>query len=284
GMSVGIFLLNQKDATPYLIACYGAYGLCFLIGLALVLSRKHEPKLVESRPLLFVMFATGFFTQLASLTHQWSIRQNYFTLEEVLKDNKGSVGIYATAVALAEAILLFSASVAAVLMARLANEKQTQLSRNYTLRLSKLSIGVTALGVLFFAILPSEFYSWLLGKDFTGVHGIFLTLVPGVMLVSFGTVYGHYFSGSGKHHMNFFSGLFGLTLTMLFAHGLISRMGIAGAGWAGSIAYGGMALFIFASFMLVGNKNTGEWKELLPSRNDFAAIKNLFRKKTGDTE
>ncbi len=281
-MAASIFILKHDHSIPYLEACYVAYGGCFLVGLYFVLRKKHIPKLTDSRPILYILFANGFFTQIATLAHQLSIRQNYYYLDTMIPDNKASVGIYSTAISLGEAILLFSASVAAVLMSKVSNEKLIEVSRKQTMRLSKLSLGVTIPGILLFALLPPDFYSWMLGKDFSGVHSSFLTIAPGIILVSFGTVFGHYFSGSGKHYMNFFSGLFGLSITMFTVRQMINVNGVEGAGWSASLAYGGMALFIFAAFMVTGRNNSGEWKELLPNKSDFTALKNIFQSSKQD--
>lgn len=276
-MAISVLVFNHMRATPYLEACYVAYGGCFLAGLVLVLRKKHIPKLHESRPILLVMFATGLFTQLATMTHQWSIRMNYLALDDMPSQGKAAVGVYSTAISLGEAILLFAASVAAVLMSRISNENQVDVSRKRTLQLSKLSLGVTIPAVLFFAVLPPSFYAWLLGEEFRSVRDSFLTIAPGIILLSFGTVYGHYFSGSGKHYMNFFSGMFGMLITFSVITVLIRHYGIFGAGITASLAYGGLAIFIFILFMLTSRNPRAEWKELLPKKEDFTALRQLVR-------
>lgn len=278
-MAASIFILKHEHAVPYLDACYAAYGITFLSGLILVLRRKHEPKLTENRSVFMVLFANGFFTQIATLTHQLSIRQSYYHLETAMHDNKASVGIFSTAISLGEAILLFSASVAAILMSRVSNETGDEISRRRTLRLSKFSVAVTLPAVLMFVLLPAEFYTWLLGKDFSGVHSTFRTLAPGIMLVSFGTVFGHYFSGSGKHYMNFFSGICALAITLMIVHTFIHLYGTDGAGWSASLSYGGLSVFIFTMFVITGRKYKGELKELLPNRSDLDFIKRILNRK-----
>lgn len=275
-MAGSIFLLGHKHSVPYLDACYVAYAGCFLLGLYYVLTHEHHPKLGDNRNVYRVMFTTGLFTQLATLSFQLSIRFNYYKIDQYIHDDHGTVGIYSTAVSLAEAILLFSASVAAVLMSRISNEKLSEYTRRKTLQLSKLSAGVTIPGILIFVLLPAGFYSVLLGKDFSPVRDSFITLIPGVISISFGTVFGHYFSGIGKHYMNFFSASFALLITLLTGNWLISRYGILGAGWSASIAYGSLSVFIFTMFMLVGRNAKNEWRELIPTRNDLLSLKEIF--------
>lgn len=276
-MASAILILHHDQSIPYLEACYAAYGGCFLMGLYFVLKKKHEPKLRESRPILFVMLTTGLFTQLATLAFQLSIRLNYLSIENHIHDKRSSVGIYSTAVSLGEAILLFSASVATVLMSRISNERLVEVSRKRTLQLSKLSLGITACGVGVFALMPPEFYAWLLGPQFAGVRNSFLSITPGIVLVSFGTVFGHFFSGSGKHYMNFFSGTFALIMTIATADYLVRNFGIMGAGWSASLAYGSLSVFIFTLFMLMSENRKAEWKELLPVKSDFTSLLQVFR-------
>ena len=282
GMLSGIYLLGDSNAAPYMDATYIAYGGCATLGIIFVLNHKHVPHITEKNNILMVLFRNGFFTQMANLTFQLSIRYNYYQLDEHIGDKRSSVGIYATAVALAEAILLFAASVASILVAKIANENSSEASRLRAIQLSKLSIGLTIPAVLCFAIMPPEFYQWLLGDSFGPVRDSFRSLVPGVILVSFGTVYGHYFTGTGKPYMNFMSGTFALLLTLFSTQWLVSTYGLTGAGWGASLAYGGLAIFIFTVFMLTSKNLKAEWKELIPRRSDVTALLSVFRQPKDD--
>jgi len=283
-MAASIFLLHHTQATPYLDATYVAYGGCAFIGLYLVLKHDHVPGLTDKRNVLRVLFTTGIFTQLATLAFQLSIRYNYYVLDQHIGDKRASVGIYSTAVSLGEAILLFAASVAAVLASRISNERLAEVSRKHTLQLSKLSLGITVPAVLLFALMPEAFYKWLLGDSFGGVRDSFLSVTPGILMVSFGTVFGHFFSGSGKPYMNFMSGTFALILSLITADYMVTKYGILGAGWSASIAYGGLSVFIFTMFMLTGRNARAEFRELIPRRSDIASLKQIFIKEEKTTK
>lgn len=281
-MAASILLLNHAAAVPYMDATYIAYGGCAALGLYFVLSKPHVPTLTDKRPVLLVLFANGIFTQLANLTFQLSIRFGYYKLEDQMHDDRHSVGIYSTAISLGEAILLFAASVASVLAARISNERITELSRQRTLQLSKLSLGLTIPAVLFFAFMPASFYSWLLGDSFSAVRDSFRSITPGIIAVSFGTIFGHYFTGTGRPYMNFMSGSFALILTLLTAGGIITSYGVIGAGISASIAYTGLSIFIFTMFMITGRNFRAEIKELIPRKSDVTALLNVFRQPKDD--
>lgn len=278
-MAGSILLAETRTAEAFLHACYVAYGLTWLTGLLMVLRKPHAPTIQETRPLLFVLFANGFFTQLATLTHQLSIRENFFHLKKYYGGETVAVGIYSTAISLGEAILLFSASVAAVLMSKVSNTLATEENRIKTLQLAKLSVGITVPGIVLFLIVPAVFYSWLLGKDFAPVKEVFASVVPGIVLISFGTVFAHYFSGAGKHYVNFIAGIIGLVMALVSAPLLIQSNQTIGAGWSASLAYGSLALFVFGVFIFSGKHPVKDLKTLLPRRDDFTQLKTFLNRK-----
>lgn len=278
GVVFSLYAAHVRSAQVFIIGSYLSWGAVALVAGWLVLQRSHTvTQSAGGRPLLVILFANGFFTQAATLTHQLSIRENYFRLRALTPGNDAAVGLYSTALSLGEAILLFSASVASVLLARAANTTDSPEVRLNTVRLSKLSLLITVPGLLLFALLPAAFYTWLLGKDFTPVRDVFLCLLPGIACVSFGTVYAHYFSGTGRHYWNFVGGSLGLVLALLSAGPLIGWLGVQGAGWSATLAYGALSVFSAGVFFATGKR--GEWKALLPSRGDWEVIKQLIARK-----
>lgn len=277
GVVFSLYAAGVHSEKVFVYGSYLSWGVVAAAAAFLVFRHKHEVKQHESRPMLYVLFANGFFTQAATLTHQLSIRENYFRLEKLSSENDSAVGLYSTALSLGEAILLFSASIASILLARTANTVDSPEMRLNTIRLSKLSIFITVPALIVFAMLPAGFYTWLLGKDFTPVRDAFIALLPGIALVSFGTVYAHYFSGTGRHYWNFVCGGIGLIAALLTAGPLIDAFEVRGAGWSASVAYGALSLLVFLIFMFSG-KQRGEWKALLPGKEDIVLVKNIITK------
>jgi O-antigen/teichoic acid export membrane protein len=271
----------MHSSQPYIGACFVSYSASFIVGFFLVLRKKHEPKLSEKRPVLFVLFSNGFFTQMASITFQLSIRQNFDRLTRLNPGNNVPVGQYSTAIALGEAILIFSGSVAAITMARIANMENPTEAREAALRMSKYSLLITIPAIVLFMLLPAEFYSVLIGKEFGQIKEIFYTLGTGIAVISFCTVFSFYFTGIGKNYMNFFSGMFGFLIALISAKPLIDNMGIIGAGWSATLAYSGLGLFIFLMFMFVGGNKKSDWKLLIPSRADLKWLGDQYKKITG---
>ncbi|CAN5248707.1 hypothetical protein BH09BAC5_BH09BAC5_20740 [soil metagenome] len=273
-----IFLLKQADAYPCIIAFIISNAICYVIGLFLVLQKRIEPKIIEPRPLLLVLFANGFYTQAASVFLVMPKSISFNSMKANLPDGEGSVGIVNSAYSLASAIMLFGASVSAVVLSKVANHANHTETRTTVFRLAKLSLLFTLLAVGFFLILPAEFYTWLLGKDFSPVKNIFIAMSPGIIFISLGTVFSHYFSGAGKHIMNFASGIVTLIFAWLITDYLVRKYGANGAGMAASVTFIVMTLFIMTAFILVGKNPIADMKLLFPQKGDFKALITIFKK------
>ncbi|TND08113.1 MAG: membrane protein involved in the export of O-antigen and teichoic acid [Bacteroidetes bacterium] len=286
-MSIYIFIFKGKGVAVFITGAYIAYGTVLAVGATLAWKHRLVELVEKSRDTFYLLFRNGFFTQVASLTHQLSIRINFYLIGGMavvyyagthLYDGVQGVGIYSTAVSLAEAILLFSQSVATMILSRTANTEDRLLARRLTLQCSKLSLAITIPGLLLFLLLPAEFYTGLLGKDFSPVKDVFTPLAAGVAMVSFGTVFSHYFSGIGKHYMNALSGTFGLLITLSTAFWLIPRYGLEGASVAATLAYSGMSLFIFVMFIFEKGFPAKETIRSLFSLRDFSLLQEQWKK------
>lgn len=274
-----IFVFDQKSVYPYLYSNIVSFSLCYLVGLYLINKNPPQPKIIEKRPILLVLFTNGFYTQAATLCLYLCKLKSPTSIKNILPDGEASAGIYTTAFALGEAIMIFAASVSAVVLSKVSNQDNHADARSSVFQLSKLSMGLTFLAVVFFLALPSNFYSWLLGKDFSPVKQVFLSISPGIVAISFGTVFAHYFSGAGKHYMNFISGACALLTTYLTTDFLIHKAGMMGAGYASSATYIVLSVVIFTAFMLIGGNTKSDWKQLLPALEDFRSLRNMLKKK-----
>jgi O-antigen/teichoic acid export membrane protein len=285
-MALCIMGLGFHHAYPFIYASIGGYFICYLIGLYFTTRNAPKPSIVQSdKNALRLLFINGLFTQGANLGLRLMLSLHYTTLHRVFTDGDGAVGIYSTAFALGEAILLFAASASTIILSRVSNKENHREEREAAIRLAKLSLVLTSFAVLVFALLPPAFFSWLLGgKDYTVIHHIFLSLAPGILLLSFATVFSHYFSGSGKHYFNFMSTLFCIASAFIFANMLTEKWGINGICLATSIAYGSMSLFIFFAFMFSEKKNAAEWKVLFSVRGDWQFIKKQLLKPKAKTD
>ena len=103
-------------------------------------------------------------------------------------------------------------------------------------------------------------------------------MAPGIIFISYGTVFSHYFSGAGKHIMNFISGAIAFLASWAVTYFLIDYFGIVGAGIASSVAYIVMTICIFSAFILAGQNRRADMKLALPAKGDFKALLDIFKK------
>jgi O-antigen/teichoic acid export membrane protein len=274
-----IFFFKSPDAYPYIYACIISYGLCYVGGLYLVIKNAPVPQIEEKRSLLFLLFKNGFYTQLASIFVIAPKTIIINDMKSILPDKDGAVGVFNSAFSLGGAIMLFGASVSAILLAKVSNHENHQETRVTVFKLGKLSLFLTTGAVIFFSILPADFYSWLLGgKDYAPVKSIFLQMAPGIIFISYGTVFSHYFSGAGKHIMNFISSGIALLISWAVTYYFIERFGIAGAGIVSSVAYIVLTVCIFGIFILTGTNRKEDILLALPAKGDLKSLAGIFKK------
>ena len=202
---------------------------------------------------------------------------SFNSLQTNLPNGTGAIGIFNSAFSLGATLMLFGASVSSIVLAKVANEKNHTATRATVFQLSKLSFAITLLGVGFFLLVPANFYSWLLGKDFLPVKNIFISMAPGILFLSLGTVFSHYFSGAGKHYMNFICGGITLLVTYLTTDVLIRKYGIAGAGLSTSVTFITLTFCIFIAFIFSDGNKKGDWKQLFPSKADLITLQEKFK-------
>lgn len=286
-IAAGIFLFGGKGVQVFIVSAYIAYGTVLLAGTVMAWKHRDRSQQDEGGHTLLLLFRNGFYTQVANLTHQLSIRLNFYLIGGMavvyysghnLLDGVKGVGIYSTAVSLAEAILLFSQSVATIILSRTAQMNDRAMARKITIQCSKLSLAITLPGLLLFLVLPAEFYSALLTKDFTPVKDVFTPLAAGISMVSFGTVYSHYFSGMGRHYINAITGTAALLITCSTAFWLIPAYGLEGASMTASLAYGGMSVLFFIFFLFEKGASKIETLKSLFSLKDLTLLREHWRK------
>ena len=178
------------------------------------------------------IFINGFYCQIAVLMHIACNRYSYYLLP-----NSADVGLYSSASSLIESILIICNGISPVLLAKIANQGNTERNQQLTLSLGKLSFVLSIVGVGLIAILPNSFFVFMLGADFIRIKYYMLLYAPGILMISFMAIISHYFSALGKLKTILFCNSFGFIATISLAPLLIKNMGIEGAAITANIAY-----------------------------------------------
>jgi O-antigen/teichoic acid export membrane protein len=189
------------------------------------------------------MVGFGLMNQLAHVTQMASFRLSYYILDRY--HGEAAVGIYSNGISLAESIWMIGKSISLVQYARISNTSDRKESAKLTVKMTKVSIAASILLLLPLSLMPPAFYEFLFGPGFSGTGIIIWSLALGVLVYNYSILIGHYFSGTGRYHINAITSGMGLIVSIFLYFGLIPIYGPVGAGLATSVSY------IFTSIVFI---------------------------------
>lgn len=248
------FTLNwNRTAEAYVYALYLAYGVTLLISILLIANhvRKDSVFQLSSTWSTFKsLFYYGFQNQLAHVFQLLSFRISYFFLERDC--GEAEVGIYSNAVSVIESIWMISTSISLWQYAKISNSTDVNYTKNITEQLTKYGLLTAFLALTVLLFIPSEFYSWLFGKEFHGLNELMFYLAPGIWVFNYALIIGHYFSGHGKYYVNAIASGIGLVVTCMAAYYFIPTLKIQGAAITASLSYFVTSLVVILYFRKEG--------------------------------
>lgn len=181
------------------------------------------------------MFRYGFYNQMATLIQMLSFRGSYFILEKF--SSIQDVGVYSNAVSIVESIWIINRSLSLVFYSRIINSTSKEYNKAIFRKFSIVAFWLQGLAIFTLLLIPSGFFVFLFGNDFVTLKSIIVILVPGTVFFGQSLITGHYFSGTGKHHINLISNFVGMVLIILFSYLLIPSQSIIGAVIASNVGY-----------------------------------------------
>lgn len=242
-LSLNIFGLKIMSVEAYIIAAYASWGVSLGISFYYIIKILRADHTVEEIPVKSIL-KNGLINQLGNLAHTLSNRYNYYMIGASVL-----VGIYASATSLIESVWILSGSISPIILTHIANQKDTRNSSRVTFLLSKISFLLSLLCVAVVVMLPEDFFTYILGKDFAGTKKIMLYLSPGVLCLSFSSIISHYFSGLGRQKTLLLANSAGLFVTLCTSYYFIHRFGLPGACYAASLSYMTQAFVLTLIFM-----------------------------------
>lgn len=156
------------------------------------------------------------------------------------------VGIYGSAVSLAELLWYLPNAVSFVIFPKSAATSSAAMNR-FTPRVFRLTLGLTAAGAIALALAGGLLIRLIYGPAFAASYRPLLVLLPGVVLLGGGKVLTNEMAGRGYVHYNSINSGLALVLTVALDLLLIPRLGVTGAALASTLAYS--ATFITAIFV-----------------------------------
>lgn len=272
---VYFLLLKEESITAYIHSLYFAFGgslLISIIYMAKTFGKLSFHPVGEYLGVIRELFRLGFMNQMAHITQMMSFRLSYYFLE--LYHGEASVGIYSNGIQIMESIWLISKSISLVQYARIANTDDKKYSQELTVKLLKAGFLISLVCIIPLLILPESFYLFIFGKGFTGVKEVIWILAPGVLVYNFSIILGHYFSGTGKYHVNTIASSIGLVVSIILFTALIPSYVTIGAGIATSISYAVTSFVVLIFFMREAKISTSSF---LLTTEDLNVIRGLFK-------
>jgi O-antigen/teichoic acid export membrane protein len=265
-LSLSIFSFHIEGSRAYILSLYVSWTITFCVSAIHVLrelggSRKDILPAIS----MTVILAKGSVNQLGNLAHTLSNRFNYYVLAAA-----ASVGVYAGASSLIESVWIISAGISPLVLSHIANQRDQPNHARITLMFARLCFAFSLVCVIALYFIPGTFFTWLLGKDFSGVKTIMLLLSPGVLLVSFSSIISHYYSGQGRQKVLLIANSCGLVVTLSLSYLLISSFGLKGAAYTASLSYAAQAVYLVVLFM---RENGFSFGRLFRLREDLQLLR-----------
>lgn len=241
---VGFYLYkNSFSIEDYLYSIMISYCVLFiysLSGIRSLVKEKLSLNLAQLNSDVKSMFRYGILNQLATIVQMISFRGSYFILDKYVSIN--DVGIYSNAVSIAESVWLISRSLSLVFYARMINTQSESYHKRIYKRFSSMTFWFQILALAVLISIPASFYIQLFGDEFSEIKSIIIYLIPAILFFGQALISGHYFSGTGKHHINLLSNSIGMIILICLSLILIPLHSVYGAAIATGFGFLGLLL------------------------------------------
>ncbi|MDX9751927.1 MAG: lipopolysaccharide biosynthesis protein [Flavobacteriales bacterium] len=275
GFVLMFLVAGRRDVMAYVAALYAAYGTGAVASLLLLRPGLRTGGLHGIGRLAGDAFRLGAVNMAGTVLQLVSLRVGYYLLSHRVDD--AAVGVYANGVSLVESVWLISNSMAMVQYAAIANSGDDARNRRLTLSLVKLSLVMTLVALAVLAMVPSAFFTRLFGRDFSAVGDAIVVLAPGALMYTLLLVVGHYFSGTGRYHVNTLANLAGLLVTAALTWAFLPQYDMRTAGAILSASLSTTGLFVLWWFLRAPGMHL---RDLLPTAADRERLRGLLARFT----
>jgi O-antigen/teichoic acid export membrane protein len=197
-------------------------------------------------------FNYGFLNELSGFFQFFVTRLSFYFIVYYLGEI--SLGVFSVGVSISESIWIISRSISLVQYSNIIKEGNTQNARKGVITTSLFSIVFTLFCIVIILLLPKSVFCYVFGNEFSEVKQIILLISPGILFVSFSTIYGHYFAAIGKMKILVFKSIIGALLTFILLLFLISKWEMNGACITNSIVHFVSSAIIVTYFFMMNDK------------------------------
>lgn len=267
-----VYVVKFTSVSAYFIAQIGCFVLLFITSTVQITKYANFKRISFTKGIGSQLFSYGWKIQVSSFFQFLNNRLSFYFLEYF----KGimSVGVFSVGVAFSEAVWAVSRSLSIVLYADVVNNTDSGDAIEKTKISLRISFLITLFFILLMLLVPSEWYAFIFGKDFSQTKTIVLYLSPGILAIAVSNIIGYYFAGINKLRILNVKSFIGLIFTVGCSFYVIPRWGIIGACFVSSLSYCVSSAVLFwrfyqitefrvRDFILSGAEINLLWKKLL---------------------
>jgi O-antigen/teichoic acid export membrane protein len=228
--------LYYTGVNTSITAFFWSYGIAYLF--VWIISLKNIEWSVNftfNYDLIKRVFTYGYKNELSYFLQFLNYRLSYFVILRYLgfKD----LGVFSIGIALAESLWIISSSISTVHFSKVVNSDDRPKMIRLSTKSALISLFATLIFGMILVLIPASWFGIIFGKDFAPVKQLFLLLLPGILIQSFSSVYGHFLSATGQMRPLVIKSILGLIATILFTLLLIPKFGLKGACISTIISY-----------------------------------------------
>lgn len=241
-----IFLLGIKSVNAYFLCYFVSQFIVFIISLYLIKPYLNRQEIGMRKDLIAQTFKYGWKNELSYLIQFFNYRLSYFFIL-YFQDIK-SVGLFSVAIVVSESIWLMVKSITTVQYSKIVNLNNKRQSIELTKKSVKISLYSTLFMLLVLALIPSVFFGFVFGKDFSTIKQLLFLLMPGILSMAVSNVYGHYFAAVNQMSVLILKSSVGLVFTVVLSVILIPVWGVTGACIVTSVSHLSSSLYLWVAF------------------------------------
>lgn len=263
-----VLAIHETKLDAFVWAFVSAWSLALVVSSFLLLKgRKTEPPAGSWKNLIQTAFSMGLLAQSTNLAQFIAYRIQYYII--ALQAGKESVGVFSTAVSLAEAVWMITQSISLVQLSHIVQQNNRNEAASWSLPWFKISLLLSSLALLVLLILPKSLFIWIFGPAFGSIAPLLFALTPGVLALAGSNILTHYFAGTAQLRINFGASIISLLAVSILSYVLLQPFGIIGAAWASSAAYIAGAIWLIYHF---NKQYTVRWHEWFPGKNELELL------------
>jgi O-antigen/teichoic acid export membrane protein len=238
GILFMLFVLNVKTFHAWRVPMLISFMITGCVTGYFLFKRTQKDKILTEFFPIHKILKNGILSQSANLCFVLSNRYNFWNMEKL-----GDVGIYSTATALSESLMIFSTAMAPIILSDTSLGKQHKIILKQNIFIFILVV----LLILLICIIPESFIIKIIGNGFLGIKKIIVLLSIGVIFNSQTSIFHHFFSGKGNLWPAFISNFSGFLFTMGLSEKFFNYFGIIGFTFVANISY--FIIFLITLFI-----------------------------------